>query len=164
VLAGRTFHIRAGWPSYLLGLAGARRDDRRNRAHALALLASLGLADKAERRTSTLSYGAQKRVELARAMAMEPRILLLDEPLAGMNREEKAEMAAAIRALNRDHGTTIVLIEHDIGIVMDLSHRLVVLDRGQVIADGAPAAVAADPRVIAAYLGTRVAQNKGVAA
>lgn len=154
VLAGRTLHIRAGWPHYLLRLPAARKEERVNRERAMEILTLLGLDPYADQRAATLPYGAQKRVELARALAMEPATLLLDEPLAGMNPAEKAEMAEAIRAANRRHGTTIILIEHDVSIVMGLSDRLVVLDRGRKIADGPPADVAAMPEVMAAYLGT----------
>ncbi len=155
VLTGRALHGKVGWPHYLLRTRAARNEDRRNRKLTLDALASLDLQDHADTLVSALPYGAQKRVELARAIAMAPQTLLLDEPLAGMNPDEKQEMVAAIRATRDIRGTTVVLIEHDIGVVLTLADRLVVLDRGRVIADGPPTAVAADGAVIAAYLGTR---------
>jgi branched-chain amino acid transport system ATP-binding protein len=155
VLTGRALHGKAGWPHYLFRTRAARNEDRRNRTLALDALASLDLQEHADTLVSALPYGAQKRVELARALAMAPQTLLLDEPLAGMNPDEKHEMVSAIRATRGIRGTTVVLIEHDIGVVLTLANRLVVLDRGRVIADGLPATVAADSAVIAAYLGTR---------
>jgi len=100
-----------------------------------------------------LPYGLQKRVELARALAMEPELLLLDEPMAGMNLEEKEDMSRFILEVNSEFGTTIALIEHDIGVVMDLSDRVVVLNYGQKLADGTPAEVSSNQDVIDAYLG-----------
>jgi branched-chain amino acid transport system ATP-binding protein len=101
----------------------------------------------------TLPYGLRKRVELARAMALEPKLILLDEPMAGMNFEEKEDMARYIVDLNEEFGMTVMMIEHDMGVVMDISHRVLVLDFGRKIAEGHPTAVLADPHVKRAYLG-----------
>jgi len=105
----------------------------------------------------TLAYGLQKRVELGRALALDPRLLLLDEPMAGMNAEEKEDMARYILDINEERGTTVLMIEHDMGVVMDLSHRVVVLNFGQKIAEGAPEDVQRSPEVQAAYLGGHAA-------
>ena len=103
--------------------------------------------------TGALPYGLQKRVELGRALAMEPRLLLLDEPMAGMNLEEKEDMARYIVDLNEEWGLTVVMIEHDMGVVMDISHRVTVLDFGRKIAEGSPQDVLANEHVKKAYLG-----------
>jgi branched-chain amino acid transport system ATP-binding protein len=107
----------------------------------------------------SLSYGLQKRVELGRALAMNPRLLLLDEPMAGMNSEEKEDMARFILDISEEQRTTIVLIEHDMGVVMDISDNVAVLEFGQLICYGTPDEVKADPKVIAAYLGHQQAAS-----
>ena len=104
--------------------------------------------------TSALAYGLRKRVELGRALASEPKVLLLDEPMGGMNQDEKEDMARYVLDVNQERGVTVVLIEHDMGVVMDISDKVVVLDRGRRIASGTPDEVQRDSQVIKAYLGT----------
>jgi branched-chain amino acid transport system ATP-binding protein len=134
------------WPS-------ARRHEAAQVEVAEQVIAFLQLQSIRHSPVGSLSYGQQKRVEFARALAARPRILLLDEPMAGMSVQEKQAMARAIVEVNRTHGTTIVLIEHDMGVVMDISDRVVVLDYGKKIADGPPDTVRASQAVIDAYLG-----------
>ena len=152
---GGHVHLRAGVPAAGLYAGRARREERRLQSEIEGGLAELvGIADDLHVPASTLAYGLQKRVELARALALRPRLLLLDEPVAGMNRREREEMVDLIRELRRRRGATILLVEHDMSVVMDISDQVVVLDFGRVIAAGTPAAVRDDRAVIAAYLGT----------
>lgn len=157
VLVGRNHAMRSGLVSSGLRLPAARREERLHRARAMEALEFVGAVAVAEAPVGTLPYGLQKRVELARALAADPRLLLLDEPVAGMSHAERDEIAALIalarRGLDGTSTVTTVLVEHDMGVVMGLADRVVVLDFGRVIARGTPAAVQADAGVVRAYLG-----------
>lgn len=153
VMSGRRLFTHATFPEVALRLPRALREERESREKAEELIEFLEIEHIRKVEVSKLSYGLQKRVELGRALAAEPKILLLDEPMAGMNVEEKQDMCRFILDVNDHYGTTIVLIEHDMGVVMDISDRVVVLDYGKKIGDGTPDEVRANQEVIDAYLG-----------
>ena len=153
LLIGRHVHERRGVLAGGLYWGPAKSEEIANRKVVEDIIDFLEIQHIRKKVVGTLAYGLQKRVELARALALEPRLLLLDEPMAGMNAEEKEDMARFILDINEDRGTTIVMIEHDMGVVMDVSHRVTVLSFGEKIADGTPEAVQGDPAVQEAYLG-----------
>jgi len=153
VLTGRVSKTRVGLFANALSLPSARREEAAQRAEVERILELLELQSLRDALVGKLPYGVQKRVELGRALAAEPKLLLLDEPMAGMNQEEKQDMSRFILDANEELGTTVVLIEHDMGVVMSISDRVVVLDFGRKLAEGTPDSVRADAAVIAAYLG-----------
>ncbi len=159
IMAGRNLHMRCGLLAQALRIGPALREEVAHRLVVERIIDFLEIQAWRKVPVGRLPYGLQKRVDLGRALAMEPKLLLLDEPMAGMNLEEKEDMSRFILEAREEFGTTIVLIEHDMGVVMDLSDRVVVLDYGRQIADDTPDAVRENPDVIRAYLGT--ATQKG---
>jgi branched-chain amino acid transport system ATP-binding protein len=163
VLTGLHPTLSASLPEILLRLGRFRAEERRAVARARAALAEVGLADRAETRAAALSYGDQRRLEIARAMAATPKLLLLDEPAAGMNPAETEALGALVQRL-RAGGITILLVEHDMGFVMGISDHVTVLNFGRRIFDGAPSAARTEPAVVEAYLGHKVAARLAASA
>ena len=161
LMLGRHVHMRSGVLASVLYWGFAQKEEVAHRRAVEDIIDFLRIQDLRRRPTGSLPYGLQKRVELGRALALQPKVLLLDEPMGGMNQEEKEDMARFILDVNEEWGTTVILIEHDMGVVMDISDRLAVLDMGQKIADGPPDEVRANPRVIKAYLGETRAPRDG---
>jgi branched-chain amino acid transport system ATP-binding protein len=153
VMVGHHLHSRSGFLPSLLGLPDVRRSNREAQEAAEGLMRTVGLSAYLGARADSLPYGALKRLDIARALAARPHLLLLDEPAAGLNPSETAAMTELIRMIAAD-GITVLLIEHDMKLVMSLSEHIVVLDRGRKLAEGTPEAVRADQAVVAAYLGS----------
>ncbi|MCY4610986.1 MAG: ABC transporter ATP-binding protein [Gammaproteobacteria bacterium] len=153
ILTGRSLKIRSTWIEQGLNIGRARREEVENRALVEEVIEFLHLQSIRKTPVGKLPYGLQKRVELARALVAEPTLLLQDEPMTGMNLEEKKDMSCFALEINREYGTTIVLIEHDMSVVMDISDHVVVLDYGAKIGDGTPDEVKNNQEVIDAYLG-----------
>jgi len=158
VRVGLNVHLRSHWWDSVLRTPGMLREEQAAIDEAMRLLKLVDLDDRAEAWARNLPYGDQRRLEIARALATRPKLLLLDEPTAGMNNSETREMTDFIRMLRAEQGLTVLLIEHDMRVVMGISDRVTVLDYGQVIAEGRPDEVRSNPRVIEAYLGRGAAE------
>ena len=152
-MSGRNLRMKSGVLSQAFRIFGAEKEEIAHREYVENIIDFLEIQAFRKTPVGRLPYGLQKRVDLGRALAMEPRMLLLDEPMAGMNIEEKQDMSRFILDVNDEFGTTIVLIEHDMGVGMDISDRVVVLDYGKKIGDGTPEVVRTNEDVIRAYLG-----------
>ena len=153
LMLGRHPLMKAGVLSSFVYWGFAQKEEVEHRKRVEDLIDFLKIQDLRRRPAGSLAYGLRKRVELGRALALDPKLLLLDEPMGGMNQEEKEDMARFILDVNEEWGTTIILIEHDMGVVMDISDRVAVLDMGQKIAEGTPDEVRVNPAVVKAYLG-----------
>jgi len=154
IMTGRNLRIKSNLFLQALRIGPAEREEMQHRAYVEHIIDFLEIQAHRKTPVGQLPYGLQKRVDLGRALALEPKVLLLDEPMAGMNVEEKQDMCRFILDVNDEFGTTVVLIEHDMSVVMDISDRVVVLDYGKKIGDGTPEEVRNNPEVISAYLGT----------
>jgi len=161
LMLGRHVHMHSGVLASFVYWGLAQKEEVKHRRAVEDIIDFLKIQDLRRRPTGSLAYGLQKRVELGRALALQPKVLLLDEPMGGMNQEEKEDMARFILDVNEEWGTTVILIEHDMGVVMDISDRVAVLDMGQKIAEGTPDEVRANSRVIKAYLGDTKAPRDG---
>jgi len=161
LMLGRHVRMKSGVLASFAYWGLAQKEEVTHRQRVEDIIDFLKIQDLRRLPTGSLAYGLQKRVELGRALALDPKILLLDEPMGGCNHEEKEDMARFVLDVNQEWGTTIILIEHDMGVVMDISDRVAVLDMGQKIAEGSPDEVRANPQVIKAYLGDTKGANSG---